>query len=65
MRIPHLTLEKSSNSRLLQILNKQIPQVCPGGGMSRFRFDSRIILNTAASVGYISMHKPFVEWTTK
>ena len=40
-QIPHLPLEKSSNSRLLQILNKQIPQVCPGG-MSRFRFESRI-----------------------
>jgi hypothetical protein len=29
---------KSSNSCQVQILNKQIPQVCPGG-MSRFRFD--------------------------
>jgi hypothetical protein len=28
-QIPHLPLLK--NSRLLQILNKQIPQVCPGG----------------------------------
>jgi hypothetical protein len=35
-QIPHLPLEKSSNSRLLQILNKQIPQVCPGGGCQGF-----------------------------